>query len=193
MQLARRALVLVGRDFHSMTLINTDHQSSRRHSSEGHWPGWQSCEQDNWNRGQSRQQNHRHRRIRRQQDRQWCDRYVRARRFKHGWPTRRDRAVASRLAHEQVESRRRGSPSMKKTSEPFLHFCGHQIVVNADGCHQVNSTRRQAATLLLCPRRSTKRLRALLRPSAMLARVPLALPARLVTMLATLPRVLLAT
>ena len=70
---------------------------------------------------------------------------------------------------------------------------GAEIVVNADGCHQVNSTRRQAATLLLCPKRSTKRPRALPKPSAMLERVPRALPVRLETMLATPPRVLLVT
>jgi hypothetical protein len=79
-----------------------------------------------------------------------------------------------------------------KTSKTFLHFCA-KSVVNADGCHQVNSTRRQAATLLLYPKRSTKRLRALLRPSAMLEKVPRAPPVRLETTSATLPRVLLAT
>jgi len=176
--------MLVRWNDHSMPLTHANHKSSWRCSSEGHWSSWQSLEQDYRYRRQRRQQDHRHRRIWRQQERRISNRYVRARRSRHEWPTRPDRAVASRLAYEQVESRGRGEASMNRKTSIL------SSVVNADGCHQVNSTRRQAATLLLCPRRSTKRLRVRPRPSAMLARVPLAPPARLETMSATLPRVL---
>lgn len=191
--------MLVCRNNHSISRPSTDHYSSWRHSPKGHQPGRQGREQNDRHSRQSRQQDHRLRRIRRQQDRRISDRYVRARRSKHGWPTRRDRAVASRLAHEQVESCRRGSPSMKKhrrrkhTISTFFCVVSKSVVNLLMAVHQVNSTRRQAATLLLCPRRSTRRLRALPRPLVMLERVLRALPARLETMLPTLPQVLLVT